>query len=53
VVKERRPRQEATCWRKIRTPRQAHSMPNEAGLTRVMNPKVCQSIFLKLTKDEK
>jgi hypothetical protein len=25
----------------------------EAGLTHVLDPKACQSIFLKLTKDEK
>jgi hypothetical protein len=33
-------------------PRQAHSKPKEAGLKHVPDPKACQSIFLKLTKDE-
>jgi hypothetical protein len=40
------------CWRKIGTSRQAHSKPKGAGLNHVPNPKACQTIFLKLTKDE-
>jgi hypothetical protein len=43
---------EHICSRKISTPRQVHSKLNEAGLKHVPGPKVCQSIFLKLTKDE-
>jgi hypothetical protein len=39
------------CRRKISTSRQAHSNPKEAGLTHVMDPEACQSIFLKLTKE--
>jgi hypothetical protein len=27
------------CWRKIRTPRQAHSKPNKASLTHELVPK--------------
>jgi hypothetical protein len=41
------------CWRKISTSRQAHSKPNKAGLTHVAESEACQSIFLKLTNDEK
>jgi hypothetical protein len=41
-----------SCWRKISTSCQAHSKPKEASLTHVMDPEVCQSIFLKLTKNE-
>jgi hypothetical protein len=41
------------CWRKISTSCQAHNKPNKAGLTHVAESEACQSIFLKLTKDEK
>jgi hypothetical protein len=41
------------CWRKISTSHQAHNKPNKAGLTHVPESEVFQSIFLKLTKDEK
>jgi hypothetical protein len=41
------------CWRKISTSRQAHNKPNKASLTHVAESEACQSIFLKLTKDEK
>jgi hypothetical protein len=40
------------CRRKISTLRQSHSKPNKAGLTRA-DSEACQSIFLKLIKDEK
>jgi hypothetical protein len=33
------------CWRKISTSRQAHSKPNEAGLTQVRNPKRASQFF--------
>jgi hypothetical protein len=42
-----------TCWRKISTSCQAHSKLNKAGLTRFAESEACQSIFLKLTKDDK
>jgi hypothetical protein len=41
-----------SCWRKIRTLRQAHSKPNKAGLTHEQIPKRASQFFLKLTKDK-
>jgi hypothetical protein len=41
------------CWRKISSSRQAHSKPKRSWLKTCAGSEACQSIFLKLTKDEK
>jgi hypothetical protein len=41
-----------TCWRKIRTQRQAHSKPNKAGLTHEQIPERSSQFSWKLTKDK-